>query len=242
MHCDIERFGEKCFAFINQSRREDAWFSHRAQLRTLLERCDVNLVLDAGANEGQFVQEVRAFYPGEIHSFEPVASVFAKLAKAASSDTNWHVHQYALGSQESVRSINVSNRTVFSSMLKTNDYCSRQFGNLSLGTREEVVAVRRLDNVLNEIIPKIEGKRIFLKMDTQGFDLEVFAGLGDALSYVCALQSEVSLVPIYEGIPHWLETISAYEKKGFGVVGMFPVVRDSNRVIEYDCVLVRGHV
>lgn len=241
-HYDIERIGEKSFAFISQSRRGEAWFSHKAQLRTLFEKYDVNLVLDAGANEGQFVEDLRAFYFGEIHSFEPVASVFAKLGETASSDADWHVHQYALGSQESVRSINVSHRTVFSSMLKTNDYCSRQFGELSLGTKEEVVSVRRLDKVLNEIIPEIDGKRIFLKMDTQGFDLEVFAGLGGALSHVCAIQSEVSLVPLYEGIPHWLETISAYEQKGFGVVGMFPVNRDSNRVIEYDCVLVRDRL
>lgn len=76
-------------------------------------------------------------------------------------------------------------------------------------------------------------------METQGYDMEVFKGLGNKLKYVIVLQSEVSLISIYEGMPHWTESISIYEKAGFGVVGMFPVNRDSGRIIEYDCLLAR---
>ena len=45
---------------------------------------------------------------------------------------------------------------------------------------------------------------------------------------------------LYEGMPHWTDSISIYEKAGFGIVGMFPVSRDSGKVIEYDCLLVRS--
>lgn len=237
--CEIERFGSKSFAIIDKECREDAWFSYRAQIRSIIEKFEINVVLDVGANEGQFAQQLRSFYLGEILSFEPVAFVFEKLAKAASTDPNWHVYKLALGSQESTQTINVSDSTDFSSLLRTNDYCIHRFGDRAQGKREEVVSVRRLDELLEKIAPDIENKRIFLKMDTQGYDLEVFKGLGNKLKHVIAIQSEVSLISIYEGMPHWTESISIYEKAGFGVVGMFPVNRDSGRIIEYDCLLVR---
>jgi hypothetical protein len=41
-------------------------------------------------------------------------------------------------------------------------------------------------------------------------------------------------------MPHWLESMAAYERAGFAVAAMFPVSHDTaGRVIEYDCVLVR---
>lgn len=92
--------------------------------------------------------------------------------------------------------------------------------------------------VAGETAPE-DGARVFLKMDTQGYDTAVFEGLGTALAHVVLLQSEVSLIPIYAGMPHWTESIATYEKNGFGVVGMFPVSRDSSRVVEYDCLLVK---
>jgi len=236
---EIERFGSKSFIIIDKERRAEAWFSYHAQLRSIIEKFDINVVIDVGANEGQFTQRLRSFYLGEILSFEPVTFSFEKLAKAASTDPNWHVYKLALGSQEATQTLNVSDATIFSSLFKTNDYCIRRFGEPAQRKREEVVSVRRLDELLEGIAPDIEKKRIFLKMDTQGYDMEVFRGLGNKLKHVTAIQSEVSLVSIYEGMPHWTESISVYEKAGFGIVGMFPVSWDSGRIIEYDCLLVR---
>jgi len=230
---EIARFGDKSFIFT------DTWFSRSAQISSIIDKFGIDLVIDVGANEGSFAQELRSFYRGEILSFEPVSSVFEKLAAAAASDPNWHVYKVALGNQESTQTIHVSNETVFSSLLKANDYCAQRFGDDALGTKEEVVSVRRLDNLLQEIAPDFGSKHIFLKMDTQGYDIEVFKGLGSKLKHVVALQSEVSLISIYEGMPHWTENICTYERAGFGVAGMFPISQDSYRIIEYDCLLVR---
>lgn len=236
---EIERIGSKSFAIINKERREEAWFSYHAQLSSIIEKLNIDLVIDAGANVGQFAQLLRSFYSGDILSFEPVAIVFEDLAEAASTDPNWHVYKLALGSHDSIQTINVSDSSVFSSLLRTNDYCIEHFGDRAQGKREEVVSVRRLDDVLEATGRDIENKRIFLKMDTQGYDLEVYKGLGSKLGNVFAIQSEVSLISLYKGMPHWTEIISTYEKSGFAVVGMFPVTRDSGRIIEYDCLLIR---
>jgi hypothetical protein len=70
--CEIERFGDKSFALIDKKCRANAWFSYRAQIRTIIEKFEIDLIIDVGANEGQFAQVMRSFYPGEILSFEPV--------------------------------------------------------------------------------------------------------------------------------------------------------------------------
>ena len=236
---EIERFGDRSFSLIDKKSKSDAWFSYVVQMQYIIEKWQIDLVLDVGANTGQFATGLRSFYSGEIHSFEPVASVFDKLSVAAAADPNWYAHKLALGHEESTQTINVSNLTVFSSMLKTNEYCEQRFGGKALGTKGEVVSVRRLDQLLPQLVPNVDRRRIFLKLDTQGYDNRVFKGLGGKLGCVFALQSEVSLIPVYENMPNWTESVSTYEKAGFGVVGMFPVTRDSGRIIEYDCLFVR---
>jgi FkbM family methyltransferase len=209
------------------------------QRRQVFKDFTVDLVLDVGANAGQFAHDLRAFYKGDLISFEPVPAAFHHLIKTASRDPRWKVCQFALGSQNSTQTMNVYHRTELSSFLKTNAYCTGRHGDSAAITGQEVVSVRRLDDVLDDVAPDWHGKRIFLKMDTQGYDLEVFKGLGNKLERVVALQSEVSLIPIYENMPHWTDSILFYERAGFGVAGMFPVTFDACRVIEYDCLMVR---
>lgn len=237
---DVDRIGKWSFLITNQKFRSNAWASNRCQLRSIIESMNIDLVIDAGANEGQFGKSIRKFYSGELHSFEPVSSVYALLSKSASSDPKWHTHQFALGSDESEQDINVANFSVFSSLLEMNKYSGKRFGNQPVSARKERISIRRLDNVIDNISSENENRRIFLKMDTQGFDLEVFKGLGNKLQDVYAIQSELSVIPIYNGMPHWTESILAYEKSGFRVAGMFPVTRDSWSIIEYDCLLVRA--
>lgn len=243
--CHLLRFGaRKSFALIDRRRPSDGWFCSPIQLQSILTRERIDLVIDVGANIGQFAGELRTFYTGDIYSFEPVSATFAQLASRAANDARWHPFQLALGRSESELEINVSDSSVFSSFLNTNDYCSDVFGAETKAARKEKVRVCTLESFCRQHIPDFADRRIFLKMDTQGFDLEVFGGLGSVLPRVVALQSEVSLSPIYEQMPHWTETISRYEHAGFAVAGLFPVNSEAGRVIEYDCLMIRprpGH-
>lgn len=173
------------------------------QRRQVFNDLAIDLALDVGANLGQFAHDLRLCYRGELISFEPVSAVFQSLVRTACRDPHWKVYQLALGSEKSKRIINVYPGTELSSFLKTNAYCAEKFGAGAETVQREVVSVRRLDEVLEEVAPYCRGKRIFLKMDTQGYDVEVFKGLGDKLEHIFAIQSEVSLIPLYEGMPHW---------------------------------------
>jgi FkbM family methyltransferase len=230
--------GSNIFVVADKNKIEDVWFSYDIQVKSILEKYKVNLVLDVGANRGQFVRALRNFYKGKVISFEPIPDIFNDLKKTAESDLQWDAYNLALGDRETTETFNVSELSLFSSFLKTNEYCAQRFGAHAKGAREEIVLVRRLDKVLEDLLPDLDNARIFLKMDTQGYDLEVFKGLGDKCKHVVALQTEVSVIPIYKEMFPWTESVNFFERAGYGIVGLFPVNKDSLRVIEYDCVMV----
>ena len=224
----------------HKHRQRDAYFVSQIQLKSLFEELGIDLVLDVGANRGQFGSQIREFYKGQIASFEPITSVFADLKRASAGDSLWQIYNWALGEEECSRKIFVSNLSTFSSMLRPTDFSRKRFGSQSEIVREEEICVRRLDSVIKQEIPDWKSKKIFLKLDTQGYDLAAFRGLGVYTSDVQLLQSELSLLPIYDNMPHWTDSVQVYEKAGFHVAAMYPVNWDANRVVEYDCVMVRS--
>ena len=232
--------GGGSFGLARTTNLDDAWFSQTIQMQRLIRDFGVDLVIDVGANRGQFAGSIRRFYSGPILSFEPVSVAFDALSETATSDFGLHVRKLALGDRTADMTIHVADRPSSSSMLSVNEYGAARFGSGSVPTREEVVPVRRLDDVLTELADTVQGRRMFLKLDTQGYDLNVFRGLGSRVRDVVAVLSEVSLIPIYEGMPHWTESIAEYEASEFGVVGLYPITHDHGRVIEYDCLLQRS--
>jgi hypothetical protein len=82
--------------------------------------------------------------------------------------------------------------------------------------------------------------RVYLKLDTQGFDLEVLRGGKRAISAIPALQTELSFRPFYNNMPDYKTAISAFESYGFAVADMFLVcIDDTRRAMEFDCIMVR---
>ena len=207
----------------------------------LFERYQIDLVLDVGGRVGDYGAWLRHNgYSGDIVSFEPVKQSFAQLETRRGMDSRWQVLNMALGSTSEERDINVTNQTHFSSFLKPNDYSRRGFGVSSAVQSIETVQIRRLDEVWDSIALPEPHPRIYLKMDTQGWDLEVLRGATGCLDDVVALQSEVSVQPIYDGMPPLTESLAEFERLGFVLSGLFPVNLDREmRVIEFDCVAVR---
>ncbi|MFF3348151.1 FkbM family methyltransferase [Streptomyces sp. NPDC002779] len=207
----------------------------------MFELYGVNCVLDVGANHGQYAKRLRKHgYRGRIVSFEPTAEAFAKLSKAAEHDPRWQVHHCALGREDTTAEIHVGWNTM-NSLLPASDYGRDRYKRFHT-TRTEQIRIRRLDAVLDEALDGIEEPRPFLKMDTQGYDLEVYAGAGERIADFVGLQSEVAMLRLYEGSPPMSESVAAYEDGGFEITGMYPVTREAatGRVVEFDCVMMRA--
>jgi FkbM family methyltransferase len=207
----------------------------------ILDMYDINCVLDVGANRGQFGVLLRdAGYGGHIASFEPVTEAFAELERVAAADPLWTAYPWALGRDDGSIRMNVVADTL-SSMLPATTFGARRHPRLRAPSQVDV-PVRRLDAILDDLLAPIADPRPYLKLDTQGYDLEVFAGLGERVTDFVGMQSEVALVRIYEGMPRMPEALATYEEAGFEVTALHPVSRDmrTGRVLEFDCVMVRA--
>jgi FkbM family methyltransferase len=213
---------------------------HGEHLGEILARWEIDCVVDAGAHLGQFGELVRGVgYARSIVSFEPVLPVFAALAKRVGADPGWSAHRLALGASDGTAELNVPRATDFSSFLQPNAYSLETFDGATAVERVEQVPVRRLDSVADEYLPA-SGSRLFLKLDTQGWELEVLKGAEDTLAHVVALQVELSLKPVYDGAPPYFEVAAYLDRHGFEVTGFFPVAHDDDLgLIETDCVMVR---
>ncbi|MGW2047390.1 FkbM family methyltransferase [Streptomyces sp. NPDC001858] len=207
----------------------------------MLELYGVNCVFDVGANTGQYAKGLRRHgYTGRIVSFEPTSQAFARLETAAANDPAWRVHRCGLGREESTAEIHTGWKTM-NSLLPASDYGKGRYSRFTKPDTEEI-RVRRLAEVMDEALDGLADPRPYLKMDTQGYDLEVFAGAGERTAEFVGMQSEVAVLKLYEGSPGMGEAVAAYEAAGFGITGMYPVTREAGtgRVIEFDCVLMRA--
>lgn len=213
-------------------------------LATLFRRLEIDCVLDVGANRGQFRDLLRneAGYEGLIVSFEPIAANIEVLRERASKDDMWKIYGLALGSIDGMMPINVMKQDMFSSLLEPETGENiQQFKELNSVARVEQVEVRRLDGLFDEIVRSHQAKHVYLKLDTQGYDLEVVKGAGSVLPRLAGMQTEVAVQQLYKGMPSYLESIRVLTDLGFEITGMFPVTRDKRlRVVEFDCTLVNG--
>lgn len=212
-------------------------------LDTLFRELRIDCVLDVGANRGQYRDFLRdrVGFDGWIISFEPVPRAVALLRDRAATDPRWLIHGYALGSEDGRQSMNVM-KPDFLSSFRTPDYSKvRLYTEREVFDHVESVEVRALDSVIGELRRSHRMDNPYLKLDTQGFDLEVIQGASSTLPTIRALQTELSVRPFYEKAPTHREMLDAMTARGFDITAMFPVGRDERlRVIEFDCVMINA--
>ena len=209
-------------------------------LRDLLPRLKTDLLLDVGANEGQYAQMLRYIgYVGEIISFEPGQVAFSELSKLAAHDPLWSVYNLALSDRAGAAELHLAGASVFNSLHATSDFGAQKYGANIESSSTETITMVRLDEFLPEHVPNHGERRVFLKMDTQGHDLTVFAGAGELRNQFCGVQSEVSVLGIYQAVPNYIDALNIYREFGYEITGIYTVNRHrvTGHVIEFDCIL-----
>jgi FkbM family methyltransferase len=188
--------------------------------RSLLADCD--LLIDVGANTGQFAERMRAFgYSKRMISFEPSSDAFNVLSGRAAKDHNWEARQTALGSEPGQAELNLSANSKSSSILAIEQRHVIAGPNSAVVGREPVT-VSTLD-------VQLEGasySRAFLKLDVQGYELEVLLGATKTIDRTTAVQCELSVAPLYDGQPDYLALIGLFRERGFTLVQLEPEFQD----------------
>lgn len=207
---------------------------------TSLRKFGIDLVLDVGANQGQFASEIRrGGFTGRIVSFEPLSSAHKKLLQVSNEDNKWNIYsRCALGDRNGEIQINIAGNSVSSSilpMLETHLGAAPE----SAYQGKEMVPIKSLDSVAGALLNNASAP--FLKIDTQGFEWQVLDGARDTLRHIRGIQLELSLVPLYEGQHLWQEMIARLEAEGFTLWALEPVFTSpfDGRTLQLDGIFFR---
>lgn len=186
----------------------------RRQMIFDIHRIDV--VLDVGANRGQFGGQIRrAGYKKTLHSFEPLSSAYTLLEKKAAKDPLWHTHYMGLGERDGSALINISSNSQSSSMLAmTSAHTNADDSSAYVG--QEETPLHRLDTVFPQFCTP--SNRIFLKLDAQGMEESIIRGAEESLRHIPFVQAELSFVTLYEGETLFMDFLRLMEAKGYRVV------------------------
>jgi FkbM family methyltransferase len=203
--------------------------------RRLLPGCD--LLVDVGANVGQYVREARALgYRGPVVSFEPQAEAFATLESRASAVPGWQARHVALGQREGEAELMVSANSVSSSLLAIRPETVAALASTATVARE-TVQVSTLDRQL----AGTPGNALWLKLDVQGVELDVLHGGADTLARTRVVQCEMSLRPLYDRQTDYVELVTHLRRAGFTMCHLEPVFHDgrTGQVLQVDALFTR---
>jgi FkbM family methyltransferase len=184
----------------------------------LLHHHSIDVILDIGANIGQYGGEMRNMgFKGEILSFEPMKEAFDKLKKNAENDPNWKVFNYSIGERDGHTFINIAKNSVSSSLLTnlpqlTHSAPEAQF----IG--KETIEIKKLDSIFNDL--NLQSKNIYLKIDTQGYEEMVLRGAEKSLDKVKGIQIEMAFIPSYEGATTFDKMKSKLNGLGFSLLAL----------------------
>ncbi|MDQ6481883.1 FkbM family methyltransferase [Dyadobacter sp. LHD-138] len=211
----------------------------RSQKAFLMDN-SINVILDVGANVGQFAQSMFDIgYNGKMISFEPIQAIFDKLEKKAKGNTKWQTCHFALGDFDGTANINISALDASSSLLPFVEDMTEVLTDLYY-TKQECIEVKQLDSIFEAIIPDMDTK-IFLKIDTQGFEKAVLDGAKDHLERIKMVQIELSLQEIYKGELTMNQMITYLESKGFKLWSVEPGFYNPKtyQLLQFDGIFIR---
>ncbi len=209
-----------------------------AKLNLQLTHHAVDVVLDVGANKGQFAQALRlAGYGSDIISFEPLPEAYSTLNDMAVRVPHWIIApRAAVGSAAGSALINISKNSHSSSLLPvTKTSIDASPTSAFIGTVETPVIT--LDGCT--LVDRTAN--VFIKIDTQGFEMEVLKGATQLLKTAKGVQLEMSFTPMYEGAPDFETLYKFMIDRGFVLWGMDTAFRDpkTRRLYQVDATFFR---
>jgi len=208
-----------------------------ADLVNTLNSRGVVKVLDVGANLGQYANSLfSAGFNGEVVSFEPLSDIHAKLVRDAAGNPRWRVHERcAVGGESGRVTVNRAANAVSSSVLTMEEAHVSAAPNSRFVASEEVKVIA-LDD-LDEADPELT----FLKIDTQGFEIEVLKGAAELLPNVMGAQLEISLAPLYKNQADYAEVFNLMHTAGLRLWSVEPGFRHpkTRQLLQVDAIFLR---
>ncbi|MCB2064858.1 MAG: FkbM family methyltransferase [Novosphingobium sp.] len=194
-------------------------------------------VIDVGANIGQFAVTAHCANPGApIFCFEPLTACVSRLRALLPHYPRLTVFDYGLGAEAAQFEINVASNLVSSSILDFTDLQLETYPGITV-VGKEMIRVDTLDAVAT---PEMTNGRTLLKMDVQGFELEVLKGSTATLERIAAVYLEASFLPLYAGQPLASDLVVWLDAQGFDLAAVYNVDHGAGSVpSQADCLFLR---
>ena len=184
-----------------------------------LKSLGINTIIDVGANRGQFLSKYLQHFPNAIfYCFEPLFSEFQLLQNRFSLlKSKIILVNCALGNQEGKIIFHHHKHSSSSSILNTTDKCSELYPQTK-DQKDIEVNITKIDTYYKDILTE-HNKNVLLKIDVQGFELEVLKGGIKTLSMISACLLEINFMNLYSNQTNFTEIHEMLNKNGFEYAG-----------------------
>ena len=163
----------------------------RQCLKTLIQKKEKPTILDVGANQGDWSKLALSINPtAQIFAFEPQKKIFKKLEAIQG------IHAFNLGCGSKIERLPIYSRPTISTH---SSLCKEVLSNLDEVIDQEEVEMTTIDEFIDK--QKLE-KIDLLKIDVEGFELEVLKGAKNAINrgIIEAIQFEFNTMNIYKRV------------------------------------------
>ena len=153
-------------------------FHHKRILKYLL-KLDIDKIIDVGAHKGDFlekmleIEKVNSFY-----AFEPQKDIFGELNKRFSENSKIKLFNFAVDKEISNKKLQINKLSMTSSLAELNEKSLYlKLKNFLLFSKTNFVNEYEVKtNTIDNIFKDINLKKTLLKIDVEGFELNVVQG------------------------------------------------------------------
>jgi FkbM family methyltransferase len=186
--------------------------------RKWLQAANIRTVLDVGANTGQFSSAIRCFVPeAQIYAFEPLPDCHEALCRRLAKRGRFQGFCTAVGAENGHVTFWRSEFAKSSSVLPMTELHKEAFP-WSKGAKELKVPQCRLDTCLDKMQL---AQNVLLKIDVQGYELQVLLGARKILKEVKYALVETSFHKLYQDQAAFHQVYELMRAEGFDYAGSF---------------------
>jgi FkbM family methyltransferase len=191
------------------------------------------IILDIGGSNGKTaIMYSDAFPLSSVYVFEPIKETFEVLLHNIRNNKNIIAINKAVGNKEGKEKINVAKRISASSLLDLKaDKSSKLFAENLEKVKTEEITICKIDKEV-----PTDSKIGIMKIDVQGFELEVLKGAELTIQKTFIILLEVNNHGGYSGSPKYYEIDLKLRESGFFLYDLCPSTRDNGRLKEWDVI------